>query len=107
MSLNRWAKRRDSNELEIIDEFERLGFSVCRIDTPLDLIVGKNDRNYLVEVKTASGRLTKDQQQFIRDWQGQFAVVRTVEEVRILARLWYNKSTDQPIGAKDDAKPNR
>ena len=81
MSLNRWAKRRDANEPEIIEAFEKLGFSVVRLDLPCDLIVGRHNRSYLVEVKTAKGKLKDTQKEFKETWKGNFAVVRSVEDV--------------------------
>jgi hypothetical protein len=45
-----------------------------------DLLVARQGRNYLLEVKAPSGDLTPDQVKFHADWRGQIAIVRTKEE---------------------------
>jgi len=80
MSLNRHAKKRDKNEPEIIMALLRAGYSVERLDIPADLLVGKNGVTWLLEVKMLKGKLTPDQVWFQDTWQGQYAVVRTIEE---------------------------
>jgi hypothetical protein len=76
MSLNRFAKRRDTSEPAIIDALERAGFDVWQRDEP-DLMVRKSSWApgvvQLLECKTGRGKkmtITKDkrqeaQQQFI------------------------------------------
>ena len=85
MSLNRWAKKRDANEGDIIEYLEKRGFSVCQMDQPLDLLVGRNKKNYLVEVKTLKGKLTEPQEKFIKKWTGQFIVINSVGQARTFA----------------------
>lgn len=80
MSINRYAKKRDANEKEIVEALLKAGYSVVRLDTPLDLLVGKNGVTWLLEVKMPDGELTKPQKEFIKTWQGQFAIARTPEE---------------------------
>jgi Holliday junction resolvase len=80
VSLNRYAKRRDANEKQIVDALQAVGASVVRLDKPLDLLVGINGRCYIIEVKTEKGRLTKDQKKFIALWRGQYAIVTNVDE---------------------------
>ncbi len=80
MSLNRYAKRRDSNEQEIVDALEAIGCSVVRLDKPVDLLVGHSARCYLLEIKGENGRLTQGQKDFMKTWQGQVRVVTTPEE---------------------------
>lgn len=89
MSLNRYAKRRDANEPEIIEALEKAGCTVHRLDTPCDLLVGKGARNFLVEVKVPGGRLTRQQKDFIRDWRGQIRIVESAEEALELVREAY------------------
>lgn len=84
MSLNRYGKRRDTNEPEIIKELKAMGCTVETLDTPLDLLVGVDNLNLLVEVKTEHGRLTPKQKKFIQHWKGDFAIVRTPAEARDL-----------------------
>lgn len=76
-----FAKRRDANEREIVDALRQAGAYVFRLHGPLDLLVGFKRRTYLIEAKTAKGRLKKSQQMFLMMWPGgATAVVRTAEE---------------------------
>jgi hypothetical protein len=48
-----------------------------------DLLVGRNKKDYLIEVKNpkTKGKLNKLQMKFIQEWQGKpVAIVYTVEE---------------------------
>lgn len=45
-----------------------------------DLVVGINGKNYLVEVKSSKGKLTKDQVHFFDHWKGQICVIRNKED---------------------------
>lgn len=45
-----------------------------------DIIVGVRGVNVLLEIKTDKGALTPDQVYFHREWAGQRAVVRTLQE---------------------------
>jgi len=62
MSLARRAKRRDACEREIIDALERVGAEVWVTDRPADLLVWFRERWYVLEAKTARGRLSALQQ---------------------------------------------
>ena len=82
MSLNRYAKRRDDNEEEIVKALESIGCTVVRLDTPVDLLVGRGGRNILLEVKNpslppSSRKKTKPQEQFFAAWKGQVRLVTT------------------------------
>lgn len=82
MSLNRYAKKRDANEPEIIEALEKAGATVHRIDVPCDLVIGFRGRNYLGEVKQGKAKLNKNQAGFMAEWRGQKPFVfRTVEDV--------------------------
>ena len=78
----RQAARRDGNEQAIVDALLAGGCSVTRLSQKgvSDLLVGKHGVNYLMEVKEPKGDLTPDQVEFFNSWQGQTAIVRTVEE---------------------------
>jgi hypothetical protein len=71
--------RIDQNHQAIRDGLEALGASVVS-DGPLDLLVGFRGANYLLEVKTATGKLRASQERFLGRWQGQAVVVRTLDE---------------------------
>ena len=81
--LKRYGNQRDANEPEIIEALEQIGCSVMRLDIPCDLLVGIAGRTYLLEVKSATGTLTPDQEKFTDLWRGQFSVVRSVEDALI------------------------
>ena len=86
------ANKRDTNEPEIIKALEKIGCSVYRIDDPCDLIVGYRARNFLVEVKSKTGKPTDDQGTFAAEWNGQYRIVRTVDEALDLVTKAYRSS---------------
>lgn len=79
MSLNRYAKRRDEAEPEVVSTLKQCGFSVERIDRPVDLLVGFRRRMWAVEVKSGSKgygkRLNANQQAFADGWRGPDVVI--------------------------------
>lgn len=79
MSLNRYAKKRDAAEPEIVSTLIGCGFSVERIDRPVDLLVGFRRRMWAVEVKSGSKgygkRLNANQQAFADGWRGPDVVI--------------------------------
>lgn len=75
MSLNRYAKKRDISEAEIVTALVGCGFSVERIDTPVDLIVGFRRRTFLVECKSGKRKLNENQTRFVSGWRGSDVVV--------------------------------
>ena len=86
MSLRRYAAKRDSNEREIIDALVAAGASVQQLSLKgaPDLLVGFRGETYLMEVKTAKGKLTPDEQDWLNAWQGQATVVRTIEDAFVV-----------------------
>ena len=90
MSKLRYAKQRDANEKEIIAALESIGCTVFRMDTPCDLLCGYRSRNFLIEVKSPGGRLTKAQQDFIPAWKGQIRVLETIDEAIELVTKAYD-----------------
>lgn len=83
MSLNRYAKKRDGNEREIVTALEAVGCQVETLDRPVDLLVGFRGQTFLLEVKDPAGRnrLQESQDAFLRDWNGGKAgVVRSIDE---------------------------
>ena len=75
----RYDARRDENEPEIVEALEAVGAKVLRLDD-CDLLCAFRGKMYLLEVKTATGRLNKKQQRFFRDWAGYVWIVRTVDQ---------------------------
>jgi phosphoserine phosphatase len=67
----RYAARVDKNQSEIVSALRAAGAYVWIIGLPVDLLVGYNNRTYLVEIKNGpSKRLTKLQQDFFENWVG-------------------------------------
>jgi hypothetical protein len=83
MSLNRYAKRRDIAEPEVVKTLRGCGFSVERIDRPVDLLVGvpRTRRTHLVEVKTGKRKLNENQRDFVDVWRGsEIVTLRDAQE---------------------------
>lgn len=68
----------DANHIEIRDGLIAAGATV-EPKGPLDLLVGFRGANYLLEVKTAKGKLRPSQERFLGRWKGQATVVRDLE----------------------------
>jgi len=76
--------KRDANQAEIVKALESVGASVLDLadvgrGCP-DLLVGYAGREWLIEVKTPTGKLTPDEVAFARDWHGAVHVAHSPEE---------------------------
>lgn len=77
--------KRDANEGEIVEALRGIGCTVQLLHgnsqgTP-DLLVGRDGRTFLLEVKAARGRLLASQHRWHGRWRGApVAIVHTVEE---------------------------
>lgn len=88
MSLHRRAAKRDANEREIIEALTAAGCTVQQLSAKgvPDLLVGYIDpetgapTNALMEVKSAGGKLTADEQDWLEWWNGQVFVVYSAEQ---------------------------
>ncbi len=80
--MRRKAKR-DANESVLAEAARQLGASVTFLNDPYvgDLLIGFQNRNYLIEVKNKYGKQRLGQIEFQEHWCGQYAVVKTVEEL--------------------------
>ncbi len=85
MKYKQYNAKRDANEPEIVKEFQKYGISVYRLNQPLDLLLGFNKKNYLVEVKMPNKDLNQAQADFVTDWEGQHFVCFTVDQARKFA----------------------
>lgn len=65
MSLNRYAKRRDQNEADIIAIAEQIGWFLTRLDTPTDWLGWLCGNWYPIEIKQPKGKYTNAQDKFI------------------------------------------
>jgi len=85
--MPRRAAKVDANQGEIVDALRAVGASVECMHAAHggfpDLVVGYRGVNYLLEVKSEKGRLTKDQKAWHPAWRGQVAIVRSVEDALI------------------------
>jgi hypothetical protein len=89
MSLNRYAKKRDTSERPIIEALKSMGMDVVQIDRPVDLLIGWRGMNLLAEVKTGKAKLRDGQAEFIEAWRGQVTVLRNPTD----AVDWANEVT--------------
>jgi Holliday junction resolvase len=78
-------KKVDTNQKEIVEALRACGFSVVHLHAVgkgcPDLIAGRLGVNYLIEIKSAKGKLTPAQVEFHDNWMGQVIVVRSVEDL--------------------------
>lgn len=79
-----YARRVDTNHKAIVEALRAAGWRVLDLSRVgqgcPDLLVARAGRSILVEVKTAKGKLTADQVDFLAAWPGQFEVIRTVDD---------------------------
>lgn len=85
MALKRYGNKRDAIEADCIKALEQAHCTVYPLNTPLDALVGRVVKGvpmtFVLEFKApGTGRLTKDQQEFIKTWRGHYAVVHSPEE---------------------------
>ncbi len=80
----RLAARTDANQKEIVEALRAVGASVVVLSRVgqgcADLSAGFRGKNYFLEVKTDSGKLTPAERKFMDGWRGHYAIVRTAEE---------------------------
>lgn len=77
--MPRYSAKRDVAEPEVVTALEGAGFSVQRLDTPVDLLVGFRGRCWLIEVKSSDKgygkKLNKNQADFAGKWRGPKVVI--------------------------------
>ncbi len=78
----RRAARKDIGSADLWDDLRKLGCSVAVLNQKGlgDALVGYKGANYLLEAKSARGRLTSAQKQFRALWKGHYAVVKTLRD---------------------------
>jgi len=86
--LNRYRKKIDVNQPEIVDHFRKFGASVTHLHAVHggvpDLLIGYQGKNYLIEVKSEKGNLNELQVAYFDNWNGQACVIRNKNEVEEL-----------------------
>ena len=83
------AARKDANHKEIADTFKKCGWSVLdvsQLKNCCDIIVSKSKRTITVEIKDGSKppsqrRLTEGEIKFRNNWQGEYALIKSSEDV--------------------------
>jgi len=76
----------DANQKGIVGDLRGLGIDVY-VSSGIgggfpDIVVAYAGRNWFIEIKTETGKLTKDQKKFISKWsQGQYSICRSTEGV--------------------------
>lgn len=82
MSLNRYAKRRDANEPEIVGALQKIGAQIWYMDIPADLLVSFRRRWYLVECKMPGheNELTETQKELLNKADAPVLVVNSGED---------------------------
>lgn len=86
------AAKIDINQPEIVKALRKCGISVhstAAIGKGFpDLVCAKGDKAWLIEVKGPKGKLTDDQVEFMKTWQGDVHIARTVDDaLRIVGVL--------------------
>lgn len=79
----RRAAKVDLSQKAIVDALRAAGCSVAIIGQPLDILVGRAGKTFILELKSGEKKrkdLTPAQVEFFRDWRGHAAVVCTPEE---------------------------
>ena len=92
--MPRWAAKVDTNQTEIVDALEKFGWTVISLarlggGVP-DLLIAKQGRTALVEVKTPTGTLQEAQRCFLTVWPGEWAILTSLDDVER-----FNDSIDQ------------
>lgn len=86
-------KKIDANQPDIVAALRKAGASVQHLHTLgkgcFDLLVGFRQRNFVIEIKNpaqppSKRRLTPDEQVWAEGWQGQKAVISTIDEALML-----------------------
>jgi hypothetical protein len=82
--MPRKAAKVDKNHGAIVTALRQIGAKVQSLaalgkDVP-DLLVGYRGTAYLLEVKSERGKVTDGQAQWLAEWPGPWAIVRTPEE---------------------------
>jgi Holliday junction resolvase len=77
--------RADKNQNQIVRELRELGYSVLILSQVgngcPDILVSRNSKNILFEIKTKTGKLRKSQKDFLEKWRGEAYVARTTEDI--------------------------
>jgi Holliday junction resolvase len=85
----RRAARTDENQVEIVQAFRRMGYSVKPThqvgDGFPDIVIGKNNMNTLIEIKDgkkppSARKLTPDEVEFHKKWRGRVEIIESIDD---------------------------
>ncbi len=89
----------DGNQDDIVSALRRAGYSVAITSDVgggfTDLVLGRNGRNLLMEIKVKGGKLTPKQQQFHDDWKGRACIAYGIADALILANTYLGKGKER------------
>lgn len=98
MSWSNYRKSVDKVQLQIVNDLKKMGISVLPINCEIDLVIGYNGKNYLIEVKDPeyiskkTGKIlqsafTESQKKLMSEWLGDaiYAVTSSSEIIEIIA----------------------
>ena len=76
--------RRDANQQEIVEALRKIGATVIDLadvgkDCP-DILAGYQDKNFLIEIKIPTGKLTPGQAEFLIYWRGQVGIAKSIQD---------------------------
>lgn len=91
MSFRRAAKV-DANQKEIVKEFRRLGWYaliISQLKNCCDIIVSKAGQTIAIEIKdgekpASQQRLSEGEQKFRSEWLGDYELVKSIDDVKII-----------------------
>lgn len=94
MSFRR-AARVDRNHTEIVGAFRARGWyvlNVSQLKNCCDIIVSKQGRTIAIEIKDgdtapSKQRLTEGEMKFAMEWQGDFSIVKSIDDVELIDDL--------------------
>lgn len=79
MGLNRYSKRKDSTQGDIVKALRKAGVTVYIQDTPVDLLLNYMGLWSVMECKSKGGKLTPNQKKFLEK-HPETPIVETPEE---------------------------
>ena len=91
MSFRR-AARTDANQTEIVEALRKSGWYVLivsKLKNCCDVIASKKGRTVAIEIKDGNKapserRLTKGELKFKDEWQGEYALIEKIEDIKNL-----------------------
>ncbi|MHA2248690.1 MAG: hypothetical protein ACXADY_27340 [Candidatus Hodarchaeales archaeon] len=91
--MSRRASRVDKNQPELVEWLRNHGYSVALThmvgkNFP-DIVIAKFGKNVLIEIKSEKGKLSEGQEKFASCWQGAYACVNSLEELKCVLKAFF------------------